>query len=491
MRRSILPALLGLALGVAPVHASDTDVKRLERVIQEMQRRIDALSAGNADLRRKVERLESARPALPAAPTAEAPPAVTSAPTPAEEPPAPSLYEATPKSLVKDHGISTPHQEAAARPGGEAIDPALKGFLPIPDTRSYLRFGGYARLDGIVDNRKVGDPDEFVPATIPVGGQPDRNKDGERFNLHAKQSRLTLEYRRPATFGGDLRIYYENDFFGSSSKDFEYHLRHFYGQTDHFVVGQTSTTFTDDDALPDTIDYEGPNGSAYLRQVQGRAFWPLRKTPASQMYLAFAAEKPVSDIDQKLGTGRTFFPDFVGRWRYEEPTYHVQAAGLVRRVGVEADTTGAAQSALGFGLNLTTSVNLPWAGDRLSGQIALGRGIGRYFEDANGRGTDAALDASGDLVALDAFGTYVGYTHEWADHWRSTATYSRLHVENEASQDPFAFHQTQYASVNLKWAPSDVFWAGIEYLWGENETKNGASGDASRVQLAVQYGFLR
>src|SRR5262245_23331963 len=63
-------------------------------------------------------------------------------------------------------------QQAAPRPDNKPIDPALVGFIPIPGTKSMIRFGGSARLDTIYDFENNGNPNQFVPSSFPVEGQP-------------------------------------------------------------------------------------------------------------------------------------------------------------------------------------------------------------------------------------------------------------------------------------------------------------------------------
>jgi len=67
-------------------------------------------------------------------------------------------------------------------------------------TKTWFKIGGYAKLDGIVDTTKVGNPNMFVTSKIPVEGEGDYGKD-ERFTMHAKQTRLNLELRSPTSLG--------------------------------------------------------------------------------------------------------------------------------------------------------------------------------------------------------------------------------------------------------------------------------------------------
>jgi outer membrane DcaP-like protein len=84
----------------------------------------------------------------------------------------------------------------------------------------------------------------------------------------------------------------------------------------------------------------------------------------------------------------------------------------------------------------------------------------------------------------------IGYTHKWNDYLRSTASYGYVYLDNQFSQEPDAYHQTHYASLNLVWQARKRLSIGFEGLYGHKEEKNGADGDAFRLQLGVLYSIF-
>src|SRR5262249_31796172 len=68
----------------------------------------------------------------------------------------------------------------------------------------------------------------------------------------------------------------------------------------------------------------------------------------------------------------------------------------------------------------------------------------------------------------------IGYTHKWNDYLRSTASYGYVHLDNQFSQEPDAYHQTHYASLNLVWKARKRLSIGFEALYGHKEEKSGA-----------------
>ena len=104
------------------------------------------------------------------------------------------------------------------------------------------------------------------------------------FNANGKGSQLIIDVRAPTT-PGSPRFYYQNDFFGSGSGEFNYRVQHLFGSIYNVTVGQTFSPFEDPDIWPDTVDYEGPNSMIFARfpLVRYQLDWPTtgRSTAAS------------------------------------------------------------------------------------------------------------------------------------------------------------------------------------------------------------------
>jgi type II secretory pathway pseudopilin PulG len=401
------------------------------------------------------------------------------------------------RSLITDHDTVGDQQLAAPRPNNATIDPALKGFIPIPGAQTMIRFGGSARLDVIADAEDNGNPNQFVPSSIPVPGQAGFDG-GPRSTIHAKATRVTFEARRPVGEEGQLRIYNENDFFDdSTSGAMKFRVRHFYGQAWNVLAGQTFSAFMNVDAFPDTLDYAGPNAMINKRQAQLRYSPPIYDG-AGKMHLLFSLEQPESDLNPAppgpptLPVGaktvsRT--PDGVVGWRWEGDVGHVQVSGLFRCIGYEADNAPD-DSVFGWGIN-ASGVFKVFAADKFLWQFAYGEGMARYVNDIGSADLDAAPDSTGQLQAIPVGAAMLGYTHEWSPQFRSTASVGYIYVEPEASLGGFAIEDTEYASVNLVWHPTKSFRMGLEYLVGSKETQGGGDRDGHRLNFVIRYDLIR
>src|SRR6185369_229712 len=182
-------------------------------------------------------------------------------------------------------------QEAAARPKDYTLDPQYRGFIPIPRTVFMIKFNPKPRVDFTLDSDNSGDDFRFVPAKIPLEGTQDHGG-GAHFNANANGSQLRLDMRAPS-LGGNFRFYYQNDFFGSDTKNMQYRLQHLYGQYYGIVLGFTYGVFEDPDAWPDTLDYEGPNAVIFARRAL--VHYTLSLTDAWD--ITFGIEDPDSFID--------------------------------------------------------------------------------------------------------------------------------------------------------------------------------------------------
>ncbi len=68
----------------------------------------------------------------------------------------------------------------------------------------------------------------------------------------------------------------------------------------------------------------------------------------------------------------------------------------------------------------------------------------------------------------------LGYTHQWCDKWRSTATFGYVNLTNEQDETAAAYHQTYYGSLNVIWQIRKHLSVGLEGLYGYKVQKNGA-----------------
>ena len=486
-----MPMLLLLAT-LLPLHvfAQDSDdgrdakIARLEQTVELLNRRLQALEA---------ER-DAAMAALPGSRTAEVPAVALQGAPPAAESiaaPPPAAVDlavdgtVAPPAMPKEsplpaHPTFAEDELAGARIDNELApgEEGLAGFFPVRGTSTWLRLSGYAKLDAMYDSDDAGNSDQFITSTIPVG---DQSGDGS-FNMHARQTRFTLEARRLTGYGW-LRFVLQNDFYGSGGS-YGYNLRHAWGQLGNTYVGYGFSAFLDLDSGPDTLDFAGPGAVPFQRLASVRQYVPL----ANGNQLVFAAEHAPPEITAEGGQARTTAPNLVFVARHEGASGHVQGGALLRQLAWRGD--GGSDEALAGGLTVSGA----WGadhGDYVTWGAVGGRGIAAYVGDLGGIGLDAVVDGAGALEPLDEWGGWIGYGHLWNGRWRSTLTYGRLYLERNDALSQDVFRRSDYAAANLIYAPAPSWSWGVELVYRRLQLQDGDDGDAFRLQTSLKYDFIK
>jgi hypothetical protein len=302
----------------------------------------------------------------------------------------------------------------------------------------------------------------------------------------------------------DLFARIEFDFFGlgegrpDAGGQNTLRLRQAYGSWGPLLGGLTASLFMDDDFWPTIIDYWGPAGMVFYRNVQ------IRYTPfTGEHSFAVALERPATDLDPTGGptwnpvggtTGiapRSLLPDLTAQYRLAQDWGYLQVSGILRWLGY--DTPGAAVqttgSTIGWGLHASSQVKL--LPDRLKLLVAVagGTGFSYYMNDATPDLAFGGTLAAPKAEAVPLLGITAYLDIYWSKLFSSAVGYSTMMMFNTGLQAPDAFKTGQYASVNLLVTPFRNFMAGPEFLWGMRTDKSGATGTDTRLQVSVKYSF--
>jgi outer membrane DcaP-like protein len=353
---------------------------------------------------------------------------------------------------------------------------------------------GFIQMDAIYDFNRV-NPDwnaTLRPSQIPIESNP-VGKDGETI-FSVKQSRFGVDGSFP-TAVGELKTKFEFDMFGvgPDAGKTTIRLRHAYGEIGQFLAGQTNSLFMDIDVYPNTIDYWGPAGMIFYRNVQAR--WTFFKKAGTKA--AVALERPGSAVDagQINNLDPAFaanihswnkYPDLTGQFRQDGTWGHLQAAGILRWLGYDTPDGSVSGHQTGWGANLSGAVHTVGK-DSILAQVAYGAGIANYFNDG---GNDLApRSITGGAEALPILGLLLYYDRYWNDKWSSSAGFSQTQQQNSGGQAATAFFKGQYASVNLLHYPAKNVMVGGEFLWGKFEENDGQTGSDSRIQFSSKFNF--
>jgi hypothetical protein len=257
----------------------------------------------------------------------------------------------------------------------------------------------------------------------------------------------------------------------------------------------------DPDVFPNSVEYWGPNGMVFFRNVQ------LRWTPWSDGDSRFvvALERPGASADQgdfadrielQDVRGRFPLPDLSAQYRHVRGWGHVQVAGILRQMkwdDLNTDEFDLSGDATGWGINLSS--NLKLAGKHVARlQVAFGEGVQNYWNDAP---VDVGIVRTPgnprtpiEGEALPILGIVAFLDLNWNDEWTSTVGYSLVDIDNSDGQSDDAFKKGQYALANLLFHPTPNVFLGPELQWGKRENfRDGFTSDDFRVQFSAKYNF--
>ncbi|HVQ05557.1 MAG TPA: DcaP family trimeric outer membrane transporter [Burkholderiaceae bacterium] len=404
------------------------------------------------------------------------------------------------RSLEEQQKAKAPAAAAAPAPAGAAAPvsaPGAAADAKAPDgDKARVEIYGQAMADAIYDFKKM-NPQwaaTLRPSQIPIAcpGSPGCGEDGQ-FTFSIRQSSLGVRGFIPTDYGlikTDLAF----DLFGSDGGTNIHWLRA-WAEMGMYGVGQYDSNFMDISVFPNTIDYWGPPGMVFVRTPQ------FRVTPYKDlgMTVAVSLEAPnsaidtgkITDVDPSLGAGiqgKNKLPDLVGSIRYEGDWGHVRAATILRQVGFHNTASADGEPAnekTGYGINLSGTWKVFGFG-QLNWQAVTGKAIASYMNDG---GIDLAPNASLQAETVRSQGYLIYYNHNWSDKFTSAIGYSQHKQSNTEGQFGTAFRRGSYGSLNVLYQLNKNMMTGGEYIWGKNETKDGASATDARMQWSTRVTF--
>jgi glutaminase A len=329
------------------------------------------------------------------------------------------------------------------------------------------------------------------------------NQYGEDGSFFAgvRQSRLGVRSSMPTQMG-DLKTTFEFELFGTGVDEGQttFRLRHAYGELGAFGAGQTWSPFMDPDVFPNSLEYWGPTGMVFFRNVQFR-WMPVK----GDHNVTLALERPGASGDQGIYANRIELqnikarfplPDFSGSYKYSQKWGYVRAAGMLRRINwddVLNDQFRLSGDATGWGLNLSSNVNFGKK-DVLRLQFVFGEGIQNYMNDSPvdiGIVRDSSNPVTpirGEPIPLTGLVAFVDHT--WNEKFTSSVGYSRQDNDNTEGQAPDAFRVGQYALGNVLYSPVPNVMMGGELQWGRRENfSDGFHSDGLKIQFSFKYNF--
>ena len=322
------------------------------------------------------------------------------------------------------------------------------------------------------------------------------------FFFGVRQTRFGVAGYTPTKIG-DLKVVYEFDMFGTGADEGQttMRLRYAYGELGRFLAGQATSPFMDDDAWPNTIEYWGPSGMVFYRNVQIR-YAPI-KTADKELFIAL--ERPGSGADKGTSSIPEFSaldsvkaklsaPDVSAHFKKRGKWGSVQLAGIFRPIkwkdtrvnNFGNDLSG---SVTGWGANLSAVLNLGKS-TVFRGSYVYGEGIENYMQDAP---NDVGTVITGNTIdgkALPVSGIVAWLDHNWNPMVWTSLGYSTVSIDNtETANGTTSYKKGQYASLTIGTTPFTNTMAAIEFQYGQREGEDGFKADITKIQLSFKYNF--
>lgn len=235
----------------APTHPAPpgnaAKVEEMQRVIEKQQRQLDAQQERLETQKKQLQELRQQVQALAEdQETSETP--VSEAPAAG---PSGSEFKRRTDIQTTKRDQAQPHDE-------------WQGSFGVEGLNTRFKIGGFAELDVIHDTDAIGTPGEFVTSAIRTRGATKVEGADGQTNFSVNPTRLYAETRTPIE-QHKLTAFLSMDFFGdSTSTTPDPRLRQAYGEVTNILfggdllAGQAWTTFSDLEAFPNTLDFQGP-----------------------------------------------------------------------------------------------------------------------------------------------------------------------------------------------------------------------------------------
>jgi hypothetical protein len=458
-----LVAIVLLGGAQLSIRAQSTDAQKQTPDVQQLKDRVKQLEQTVEELKGQIGVIEEAQKQPPSAATGE------------------------PVSVPADTTVAAEKPKAAQdTKGGSTFE--VYGFAML-DSGYQFKSNHPDWFDVIRPTKLPAFRGEFAP-------------DGKTY-FGVRQTRLGVRSSTPTKYG-ELKTLFEFELFGTGvdAGQTTFRLRHAYGELGQFGAGQTWSPFMDIDVFPNSLEYWGPVGMVFFRNVQVR-WMPIK----GRSRVTIALERPGASADQGnyadrielVGVKPKFgWPDLSWEARLGRDWGYVEVAGIFRSlrwVDTNADALDLGGSDLGWGLNFSSNLNLG-KNDIARLQLVYGEGIQNYMNDAP---VDVGIvNNFGDPIrpirgrALPVLGIVTFLDHTWSKRFSTSVGYSMENISNSDGQAPSAFRRGHYGLLNLLFYPVDKAMVGGEFQWGRRENfSDGWGVNDFRMQFSFRYNFSK
>lgn len=307
-------------------------------------------------------------------------------------------------------------------------------------------------------------PSAFAPSNITQASP------GNSSNLDftIQRSRVSFNFVGLPDTEHQLGLYIAMEFNGSSDT-YDVKINHAYVKYHGITAGYTSTLFSDQTAIPFTIDAQSPNSTANFSNT----VIDYEHQFNNGIKMGIGLEKPIYSYTTNSYTSvqNSIIPDIplYLHYRWAENS-HIRASVILRNMQYRNLIANKNNHVFGWGTMLSGTFDLNKITFYYMGKY--GKGMASYIEDNLGKNLDLVpSNTKGNLTASKSWGAMGAVQYDFSDKLFCTGIYS--HIRNyikQYNEGSITFGEQyrfgQYVTANLIWSPNKFIQTGIEYIWG-------------------------
>lgn len=348
----------------------------------------------------------------------------------------------------------------------------------------------------------------FIPSQIRVPSKGGRRSD---FYINALNADIDFQI---VGFGGTRNQLSGYLKFSTDGNEKSINLSKAYVAWRGLCAGLKSSLFVDDEAIPPTIDPQGPNGivnttvnefSYITPTFKGLTFgigidMPKYYTSRGRYWGNDFQAWDGKEIEGETVCDPDYYsmqvPDIPLFAEYAKGHYRVKLAGIIRPKRYRDVLAEGRRVSVGWGLSLSGNLQ-PVEQLTFYLQATYGKGIGAYIQDLAGMPISFIPkdDKPGEMTPTPMMGWCAGISYQPNAKWQFNVMASQARVWgvsaygiHEADKDTNIndYKYGYYGAANAFYNISSYFQVGVEYLYGFRKTWDIGSAHDNRIQFQVQ-----
>lgn len=374
--------------------------------------------------------------------------------------------------------------------------PKTPNFTILSKNQKYaMGLGGYVKGTISMDfNGAINNAAYFTTSAIPINPLPGNDK---LLQYNVNQSSLSYNFISLSDKKTKFGAYINMNF---SGENYSPYIEDAYITYGGLLLGRTTSLFTDDAAIPPTIDSEGPNGLTYKTNtvINYSSNWGERKRFSTGIGL----EMPSTDfsVSENQSVTNQYIPDIPSYIQYSwgnKNNSHIRLSSIIRNVNYRNNIKDKNNIISTYACQLSGLINIK---EKIVFyyQLTYGTGITTYIQDLNGLKLDflpqhfenSQDKDAGKLEHVTSMAYYAGLQYNFNQRTFMSCTFSQVDVDvPDNYNNRSLYKEGYYLATNFFWYAMPNVQLGAEYLYGKHVEQNDEWGQANRLQVMLQYNF--